>query len=110
MRIGFLFNHDQIHQVAHSLPIAMALAGSGHGGEIIVATTNDWLAREVSRTVAPLAPAAKVLVYGDNLDFFRSLHVLVVAEKTSLVLRRKYGLTNPLLIHTRHYAVGRGLC
>ena len=26
MRIGFLFNHDQVHQVAHSLPIALALA------------------------------------------------------------------------------------
>jgi hypothetical protein len=29
MRIGFLFNHDQVHQVAHSLPIALALARSG---------------------------------------------------------------------------------
>ena len=49
MRIGFLFNHDQIHQVAHSLPIAMALADGGFAGEIIVATTNARLAREVRR-------------------------------------------------------------
>ena len=25
MHIGFLFNHDQLHQVAHSLPVAAAL-------------------------------------------------------------------------------------
>ncbi len=135
MRIGFLFNHDQIHQVAHSLPIAMALPGSGFDGEIVVATTTRRLAREVMRLGAPLvgtriehvalslsrssarlaqllnplAPAGKVLVYRDNLDFFRSLDVLVVAEKTSLVLRRKYGLTRPLLIHTRHGAGDRAI-
>jgi len=135
MRVGFLFNHDQIHQVAHSLPIAMALAGSGFDGEILAATTTDRLAREVMRLGAPLvgtriehvpltlkpssarlaryinpvAPAAKILAYHDNLDFFRSLDVLVVAEKASLVLRKKYGLNRPLLVHTRHGAGDRAI-
>jgi hypothetical protein len=136
MRIGFLFNHDQIHQVAHSLPIALALARRpDFDGEIIIATTNERLASEVSRLGAPLvgtriehvglqlkpgsarlarlfgaiAPAAKVLVYKDNLDFFRSLDVLVVAEKTSLILRRAHGLVRPLLVHTRHGAGDRAI-
>ncbi|HXC60990.1 MAG TPA: hypothetical protein VN645_16865 [Steroidobacteraceae bacterium] len=135
MRIGFLFNHDQIHQVAHSLPIALALARGGFDGEIVVATTTERLAREVQRlgggligtriehvslglkgSSAKLAgwlggvvPAAKVLVYRDNLDFFRSLDVLVVAEKTSLILRKAYGLTRPLLVHTRHGAGDRAI-
>jgi hypothetical protein len=135
MRVGFLFNHDQIHQIAHSLPIALALADSGFDGELLVATTNERLEKEVFRLGAPLvgsriehvpldlkpasarlarllqpvAPAAKALVYGDNLDFFRSLDVLVVAEKTSLVLRKKYGLKQPLMIHTRHGAGDRAI-
>jgi hypothetical protein len=136
MRIGFLFNHDQIHQVAHSLPIALALARRhDFDGEIIIATTNDRMAAEVLRLGAPLvgtriehvrlglkpssarlarlfgaiAPAAKVLVYKDNLDFFRSLDVLVVAEKTSLILRKAHGLTRPLLVHTRHGAGDRAI-
>lgn len=135
MRIGFLFNHDQVHQVAHSLPIAMALADSGFQGEILVATTTEALAREVrllggrligtriehvqlrlkpasarlARVLGALVPAAKVLVYRDNLPFFRSLDLLVVAEKTSLVLRRKYGLSKPLLVHTRHGAGDRAI-
>ncbi len=135
MRVGFLFNHDQIHQVAHSLPIALALARSGFAGEIIAATTTARMATEVARLGAPLvgtriehvplslkpssaritrwlnplAPAGKLLVYRDNLDFFRSLDVLVVAEKTSLILRRSYGLTRPLLVHTRHGAGDRAI-
>ncbi len=135
MRIGFLFNHDQIHQVAHSLPIALELARGGFDGEIVVATTTERLAREVQRLGGPLVgtriehvqlklgrtserlagwlggvlPAAKVLIYRDNLDFFRSLDVLVVAEKTSLILRKAFHLTRPLLVHTRHGAGDRAI-
>lgn len=135
MRIGFLFNHDQIHQVAHSLPIALALAKGGFAGEIIVATTNDRLAAEVERLagewlgsgvthirlgLAPrsarfagllgsVIPAAKLMLYRDNLDFFRSLDMLVVAEKTSLLLKTRYGLDNLFMIHTRHGAGDRAI-
>ncbi|HKY82770.1 MAG TPA: hypothetical protein VJM09_15010 [Sphingobium sp.] len=135
MRIGFLFNHDQIHQLAHSLPIALALAKGGFPGEIIVATTNDRLAEEVRRlagtwintriqhvelTLAPrsmrvarmldiVVPASKILIYRDNIDFFRSLDVLVVAEKTSLLLKSRYGLSDLFIIHTRHGAGDRAI-
>jgi CDP-glycerol glycerophosphotransferase (TagB/SpsB family) len=135
MRIGFLFNHDQIHQVAHSLPIALALAKGGFDGEILVATTNERIRREVLRlgggeigtrithvsldlrtrsqilsgVLENLLPSRKLLVYGDNLDFFKSLDVLVVAEKTSLVLKSLYGLKNLKIIHTRHGAGDRAI-
>jgi CDP-glycerol glycerophosphotransferase (TagB/SpsB family) len=135
MRIGFLFNHDQIHQVAHSLPIAIALAKGGFDGQVIVATTNDRLAAEVERlagpwlgsaiqhvrlTLAPrsariagllgrLIPAGKLMLYRDNLDFFRSLDMLVVAEKTSLLLKTRYGLDNLFMVHTRHGAGDRAI-
>ena len=51
MRVCFLFNHDQIHQIAHSLPTALALAESGIDAEIIVATTNALLTQEVQRLI-----------------------------------------------------------
>ena len=135
MRIGFLFNHDQIHQVAHSLPIALALAKGGFAGEIIVATTNDRLAAEVERLAAEwigtrithlrlglaprsarlaglfgrVVPAGKLLFYRDNLEFFRSLDMLIVAEKTSLLLKTRYGLDNLFMVHTRHGAGDRAI-
>ena len=136
MRIGFLFNHDQIHQVAHSLPIALALARADLGLEIVVATTNRRMTAEVvrlggglighginlvelglkrrsSQVLAAAAeavlPATKLLVYGDNLDFFRALDMLVVAEKTSLILKTRYGLDHLKIIHTRHGAGDRAI-
>ena len=136
MRIGFLFNHDQIHQVAHSLPIALALARAGTGAEVILATTNPRMQAEITRLAGnaigngvrlqPLtlrnrgskiaaavthyvAPASKLLIYRDNLDFFRSLDILVVAEKTSLVLKKRYGLDRLKIIHTRHGAGDRAI-
>lgn len=135
MKIGFLFNHDQIHQVAHSLPIALAAARQAPDAHIVVATTNGRLTEEVRRLCAavgatlpivelalrhPLTrfaarylesvlPATKLAIYRDNLDFFGSLDALVVAEKTSLLLKSRYGLRGLRIIHTRHGAGDRAI-
>ncbi|HEY0314918.1 MAG TPA: hypothetical protein VGC28_01480 [Sphingomonas sp.] len=137
MRIGFLFNHDQVHQVAHILPVALALSRAGIDSEIVLAVTTQALADEVRRlgggelakggielktlnighrlrklavkATCGLAPTAKLLVYGDNLDFFRSLDILVVAEKTSLMLKTRYKLDRLRIIHTRHGAGDRAI-
>ena len=134
--MGFLFNHDQIHQVAHSLPIALALARARPDVDVVVATTNDALSNEVRRLVAGagcasiryerlsisstarragarmlggLVPAAKLLVYGDNLSFFRSLDALVVTERTSLVLKTRYGLAGLKMFLADHGAGDRAI-
>lgn len=136
MRIGFLFNHDQIHQVAHGLPIALALARQRTGAEIIICSANDRITQEI-RTLAgksidgdvklielrlankssrifdalagKLIPTSKLLMYRDNLDFFRSLDVLVVPEKTSLLLKDQFGLDQLKIVHVRHGAGDRAI-
>lgn len=134
-RICFLFNHDQTHQVAHSLPIALALAARGKH-RIVLAFGRDAIRREIERQVDPallarlelvqlglkrgasqalagvlerLVPATKLLIYRDNLDFFRSFDAVVVSEKTTLLLKTRYGLDNLKLIHTRHGAGDRAI-
>lgn len=135
MRVGFLFNHDQIHQVAHALPIAMELRRQAPDIEVIVATGNARLTDEVRRLSATrdpglpvvelglrrsltrltarhleaVVPVIKLGVLRDNLDFFRSLDALVVTEKTSLLLRSRYGLDRLKIIHTRHGAGDRAI-
>ncbi|MES2137738.1 MAG: hypothetical protein V4502_11855 [Pseudomonadota bacterium] len=136
VRVGFLFNHDQIHQVAHGLPVALELALGGAGVEVVVASSNDRLSEEIRRLggaaigdrielvelrlksaaarfaehfLGRLIPAAKLLIYKDNLDFFKSLDVLVVPEKTSLVLKDRFGLTGLKIVHTRHGAGDRAI-
>jgi hypothetical protein len=140
MRIGFLFNHDQIHQIAHSLPIATALAASlektGSAAAVILATTTNTVSEEVMRQLGPslpsnlsvmrltlssrlsrigaallgkFVPAAKLLVFRDNLDFFRSLDALVVTERTSLILKTRYRLAKPLMFLADHGAGDRAI-
>jgi hypothetical protein len=135
MKIGFLFNHDQIHQVAHALPVALALARQAPSAELVVATSNRRLTDEVKRLCAELGasvpvvelglrrpltrfaaryleavlPATKLGIYRDNLEFFGSLDALVVAEKTSLLLKTRYGLDDLRVIHTRHGAGDRAI-
>ena len=134
MRIGFLFNHDQVHQVAHALPIALAMRRLMPSIEVVVATTNARLTAEVHRLAGAAAaelrivelglrkastrllarhlewalPIRKIGVYRDNLDFFEQLDALVVTEKTSLILKTRYGLDLPI-IHTRHGAGDRAI-
>lgn len=134
-RICFLFNHDQIHQLAHSLPIAMALAARGEH-RIVLAFTRVSIRKEIERQTDPallarvelvrlrlkrggsqwlaatleqLVPATKLLIYRDNLDFFQSFDAVVVSEKTSLLLKTVYGLEGLKLIHTRHGAGDRAI-
>lgn len=135
MRAAFLFNHDQIHQIAHSLPVALELKRRGVLRDISLLVTNERLGSEVSRLLAlageampirtihiqsrpakiaarcldPLFPAAKLAIYRDNLDLFRSFDLLVVSEKTSTLLKTRYGLDALRLIHTRHGAGDRAI-
>lgn len=134
-RICFLFNHDQTHQLAHSLPIALALAERGEH-RIVLAFAKPAIRREIERQADPallarmelvqlglkrggsqalagmlerIVPATKLLIYRDNLDFFASFDAVVVSEKTTLLLKTRYGLDNVKLIHTRHGAGDRAI-
>jgi hypothetical protein len=136
MRVGFLFNHDQIHQIRHSLPIALALARSHNSIETVIAVSSDRIAAEVRRLAGELgaatvelvrlglksassravgralrgiAPIEKVLLYRDNLDFFRSLDALVVTERTSLMLKTQYGLAHLPMFLSDHGAGDRAV-
>jgi hypothetical protein len=135
VRIGFLFNHDHVHQVRHSLPIAIELARRGRCGSVVALTSGARITAEVRKILREqhsdvaveelslrsrtgklfnaglnwLIPAHKLALYRDNLDVFRSLDVLVVTEKTSTVLRSRYGLKHLKLIHTRHGAGDRAI-
>ena len=132
MRIGFLFNHDQPHQVAHSLPIALELIRRG-GHQVKLAHSNSRIKAEMDRIAGlygmkiasrrlkgsrlgplnavadKLWPSRRLAVLGRNYDWFESLDLLVVTEKTSLRIRRKNGLSDLKIIHARHGAGDRAI-
>ena len=56
-----------------------------------------------------MVSARKLLIYRDNLEFFRSFDLLVVTEKTSLLLKSRYHLEQLKMVHTRHGAGDRAI-
>lgn len=135
LRIGFLFNHDHTHQVAHSAPIAFELARSFPG----VAVTLLVASREQLDCVRALAQGSlpkrcevqllgaggplawidpvigsllsfrRLAVLESNAALLDEFDALVVPEKTTLRLRTHYGATRVKLIHTRHGAGDRAV-
>jgi hypothetical protein len=133
-KICFLFNHDQTHQIAHSLPIALQMVKSGmievtiavtsaaleteirrlggaalHEVNIVSLQTTSTLSHVLVRALEQFAPARKLLIYRDNIEFFRQFDALVVSEKSSLILKSRYGLNDMKFIHTRHGAGDRAI-
>lgn len=138
MRIGFLFNHEAPHQVAHALPIALALIDHPRRPEVRLylapgdsadevrrlwaeagRTPDDpcfvpldppgWPARIGSRLAGDALPLARIDVLRRNRDRFAALDALVVPEKTSTLLKTRFGLPHLRLIHTRHGAGDRAV-
>lgn len=138
MKIGFLFNHSVAHQVAHSLPIAAALAQFHPsveltifvcGGESEAEVRRLWAAfgfsetdqrisafappsltaRLLAKASGDALPAERISILYRNVSRFRSLDALVVPEKTSTILKTRLGLSHLALIHTRHGAGDRAI-
>lgn len=133
VRCGFLFNHDHLHQIAHSAPIAFELIRLAPQMDVILLASSpsqlDYLRRAAKRYELPdcdirllslptwlgglqrvldgILPFSRVATLLANLGTFRALDVLVVPEKTSLLLRSHCGLKALKFVHTRHGAGDR---
>jgi hypothetical protein len=137
LRIGFLFNHAAGHQVAHALPIALAMARAHPAiqvrifvtpGPVEAETRRLWAAGgeppsngRIERLAQPslaarwmtvlsggAVPADRVSILRRNLAHFAECDALVVPEKTSALLKTRFGMKTAL-IHTRHGAGDRAI-
>ena len=133
MRIGFLFNHYAAHQVPHAAPFAFELSRIRPDLDVIIACSTPE-ERAMAAAISDLFPGHRCVfqplslspvhrmidkvrrhwslkrkryILEQNLDFFRSLDVLVTPERHALQLRARYGLTHLKIIHTRHGAGDR---
>lgn len=133
MRVGFLFNHYSVHQVPHAASYAFELSRISPTLDVLIACSSKQ-ELETARTIGTLYPGhhcqftllkpawyytvvdpivskwkfkRKERVLQHNLDFFRTLEVLVAPERHCLKLRTKYGLTDLKFINVRHGAGDR---
>jgi len=135
MRLGVLFNHDTLHQVAHCAPIAVELLRSYPDIEISILTSSaaqESLVRAIitragvpmpafvrlgvppgvelaDRFLGKVAPLRRVAVLRANLEAFRGLDALMAPESTCALLKTRFGLDGLRLIHSRHGAGDRSI-
>ncbi len=133
LRVGFLFNHYFTHQVPHAAPYAFELSRHHQDIEVIVACSSRQ-EMDIVETIGALYPGhrckfrmlmvprycrvidpivsrwvfiRKWVILQHNLHFFRGLDALVSPERGCVALRKKYGLKDLIMIHTRHGAGDR---
>ncbi len=128
-RVCFLFNHEDVHQVAHSLPVARALAtlrpdvhievavssaaqeaavgqliGNGASDARIVVTRlglSPFMDAATS-ALSRIVPARRVAILARHLDYLKSFDILVVPEFTSTLLKSRWQLDRPKLVCIPH--------
>lgn len=133
--VGFLLNHEGGHQAAHILPIARAfalrypnqsvpvivmqgaaeaearrfLADAPRNILLQVMRPATKIAKAATRLLGNAVPFDRISSLKENLDLFNGLDALVVPEKTSLMLKTRFGLPHLKMIHTRHGAGDRAV-
>lgn len=135
IRIGFLFNHESVHQIAHSAPIIAELVSQYPKLGVSVLASTDAQLEAIRRIVpsevmagidctklklSPLyrainwltrkfSPFGRYAMLRSNLAIFRGFDVLVVPETTSLMLKTRFGLDKLKLVYTQHGAGDRAV-
>ncbi len=132
-RIGFLFNHDHVHQIPHAAPVGFELSSLSASVEVVFITSSQpqleylksleadypqhkciftrisipaWLSY-IGDFLDKALPFTRVGMLASNLEIFKNLDVLVVPEKTSLLLRSLFGIKNLKFVYTAHGAGDR---
>lgn len=134
-RVGFLFNHEAVHQVAHCATIAYALSRDFPNIEVLLFVSSVEQRAELERIAqlypgertqivdidcgvlykaadalfGKFAPIKKVAVLRANLKRFKKLDALVTPEKTSAMIKHRFGLKELKMIYARHGAGDRSL-
>ena len=133
-RIGFLFNHDELHQVAHTAPIITALQRQAPNARVEVITSSDRQAEAVrqfldtalpapafwsirpnrwsrlaEKMLGQIAPLNRLSSLKRSTELFRHFDALVVPETTTTFLKKRSKMAKPKLIFFPHGAGDRSI-
>ena len=133
-RIGFLFNHDELHQVAHTAPIISALQRQAPSARVEVITSSDrqdeavrrfldpacptpafWsirpnrLSRLAESMLGKMVPLNRLSSLKRSSELFRHFDALVVPETTTTFLKKNNPSDRPKLIFFPHGAGDRSI-
>ncbi|MEH6758874.1 MAG: hypothetical protein V7676_15395 [Parasphingorhabdus sp.] len=129
-----MFNHDELHQVAHTAPIISHLQRLAPTAKIEVITSSELQTAAVKQHLAPdlpqpvfwsiksdrlskisekalgnLLPLTRISGLMANTELFSCFDALVVPETTTTFLKTKCGMDKPKLIFFPHGAGDRSI-
>ncbi|MGY8813529.1 MAG: CDP-glycerol glycerophosphotransferase family protein [Gammaproteobacteria bacterium] len=133
MKIGFLFNHEQLHQIPHAISVAYELSRVTNSCEVIIITSTSkqleyikifekkfpqqqcsylsisipYYLAVIGNIIDKAIPFTRVVTLKKNLALFESLDALVAPEETCIMLRTHFGLDKLKFIFTSHGAGDR---
>jgi hypothetical protein len=128
MKIGFLFNHEQLHQIPHAISVAYELSRITNACEVIIITSTSkqydyiktfeikfpqqkcsyltisipYYLAVIGNIVDKAIPFTRVVTLKKNLAIFEKLDAIVSPEKSCLLLRTHFGLNKLKFIFTNH--------
>ena len=133
-RLGFLFNHDEMHQVAHIAPIISALQRRAPNADVEVITSSESQAEAVRQFLDPavpppafssirphpgirlvekmlgnIVPLNRLSSLKRSTPLFRQFDALVVPETTTTFLKKNGQSDRPKLIFFPHGAGDRSI-
>lgn len=134
LKIGFLYNHDALHQIAHTISVAAVLAADpavevtifassaaqeGRARALLPAGLAErvrWrrlaigpVARLLDRGLRRVLPFRRLAVLWRNRRALAAVNVLVVPETTSLLLRDRFGAKDLRIVWVPHGAGDRSV-
>ncbi|WP_326525473.1 hypothetical protein [Sphingomonas sp.] len=132
--VGFLLNHDALHQIGHVASAIRALAEDARASVCVLTSTDaqqarvceligaeaaarvrfvaldlSTVARLLDKGLRRVLPFRRVAVLWENRAEFARLDVLVVPESTSLILRDTFGLKRLCFVRIPHGSGDRSI-
>ena len=134
LKVGFLYNHDELHQVAHTAPIISSLQKRCPSLTVDILSSSAAQTEAVQRHLDPdlptpnihalkhgkamsfaekliggAAPLGRIGFLTANVELLGSYDALVVPETTTTLLKTRLGLKDTRLIHIPHGAGDRSI-
>jgi hypothetical protein len=134
IKIGFLYNHEELHQIAHTAPIISPLQQIAPKVQVEVLTSSDSQTEAVIPHFAPgldrppirqmeagklvkalekltggIIPLGRIGGLSANRDMLGTYDALVVPETTTTLLKKRFAMQQPKLIFCPHGAGDRSI-
>ena len=136
LKIGFLYNHEEIHQIAHTAPVAAAMAALNANIDIGMLTSTArqervvkaYIAKHcpdagigftalslgkiagiVSRIAGRMLPLRRVLILRKYRALLSRFDAIIVPEMTTALLKSRWKMTAPKLVFIPHGSGDRAI-